>query len=113
MNVSRRTIFKFTLAGAALMSGPWPQLPEAAEELKMPGNVPEETFDFETKGVQGWSTVDGQWTVEEMAGAPSGKKVLVQRATPRLFYMHFWANDDPTKLAQALKAALDQTNSRK
>ena len=33
--------------------------------------------------------------------------------TPRLFYMHFWANDDPGKLAQALKAALDQTNSRK
>jgi len=33
--------------------------------------------------------------------------------TPRLFYMHFWANDDPTKLAQGLKAALDQTNSRK
>ncbi len=32
---------------------------------------------------------------------------------PRLFYMHFWANDDPVKLAQALKAALDQTNSRK
>jgi Domain of Unknown Function (DUF1259) len=32
---------------------------------------------------------------------------------PRLFYMHFWANDDPTKLAQALKAALDQTNSGK
>src|SRR5262245_39657617 len=33
--------------------------------------------------------------------------------TPRLFYMHFWANDDPVKLAQGLKAALDQTNSRK
>jgi hypothetical protein len=33
--------------------------------------------------------------------------------TPRLFYMHFWANDDPMKLAHALKAALDQTNSRK
>src|SRR6266404_3375848 len=32
---------------------------------------------------------------------------------PRLFYMHFWANDDPVKLAQALKTALDQTNSRK
>ena len=30
---------------------------------------------------------------------------------PRLFYMHFWANDDPAKLAQALRAALDQTNS--
>jgi hypothetical protein len=33
--------------------------------------------------------------------------------TPRLFYMHFWGNDDPVKLAQALKAALDVTNSRK
>jgi len=29
--------------------------------------------------------------------------------TPRLFYIHFWANDDPAKLAQGLKAALDQT----
>src|SRR5206468_5627133 len=33
--------------------------------------------------------------------------------SPRLFYMHFWGNDDPAKLAQGLKAALDQTNSRK
>jgi hypothetical protein len=32
---------------------------------------------------------------------------------PRLFYMHFWANDDPIKLAQGLKAALGQTNSAK
>jgi hypothetical protein len=30
---------------------------------------------------------------------------------PRLFYMHFWANDDPAKLAQALRAALDHTRS--
>jgi hypothetical protein len=33
--------------------------------------------------------------------------------TPWLFYMHFWANDEPVRLAQALKAALDQTNSVK
>jgi hypothetical protein len=33
--------------------------------------------------------------------------------TPRLFYMHFWANDDPVRLAQGLKAALGQTNSAK
>ena len=32
---------------------------------------------------------------------------------PRLFYMHFWANDDPVKLAGGLKAALAQTNSQK
>jgi Domain of Unknown Function (DUF1259) len=30
---------------------------------------------------------------------------------PRLFYMHFWANDDPAKLATALRSAVDQTNS--
>ena len=33
--------------------------------------------------------------------------------TPRLFYMHFWANDDPVALALGLKAALGETNSRK
>jgi hypothetical protein len=33
--------------------------------------------------------------------------------TPRLFFMHFWANDEPGKLARGLKAALDLTNSRK
>jgi Domain of Unknown Function (DUF1259) len=32
---------------------------------------------------------------------------------PRLFYMHFWANDDVVKLAKGLKAALDLTNSKK
>jgi hypothetical protein len=32
---------------------------------------------------------------------------------PRLFFMHFWANDDAAKLAKGLRAALDQTNSGK
>jgi hypothetical protein len=32
---------------------------------------------------------------------------------PRLFFMHFWANDDAGKLAKGLKAALDLTNSAK
>jgi len=32
---------------------------------------------------------------------------------PRLLFMHFWANDDAAKLARGLKAALDQTNSKK
>ena len=31
---------------------------------------------------------------------------------PRLFFMHFWANDDAMKLAKGLRAALDQTNSK-
>jgi len=31
---------------------------------------------------------------------------------PRLFYMHFWANDDALKLAKTLRSALDNTNSK-
>jgi hypothetical protein len=32
---------------------------------------------------------------------------------PRIFFMHFWANDDAVKLATALRAALDKTASAK
>jgi Domain of Unknown Function (DUF1259) len=32
---------------------------------------------------------------------------------PRLFFMHFWANDDAVTLAKGLRAALDNTNSFK
>jgi hypothetical protein len=86
MNLTRRGLL--TTALAALAAGaPWPRFRRAAaaEELKVPDNLPADTFDFETKGVEGWTTVDGQWAVEAMAGAPSGKKVLVQRATKNEF----------------------------
>ena len=29
---------------------------------------------------------------------------------PRLFFMHFWANDDATKLARGVRAARDKIN---
>jgi hypothetical protein len=32
---------------------------------------------------------------------------------PRLFFMHFWANDDVKKLANGLKAALANVNTAK
>jgi hypothetical protein len=32
---------------------------------------------------------------------------------PRLFFLHFWANDDAVKLANGLRAALDKTASTK
>ena len=57
----------------------------ASAEIQLPDNTPVETFDFESKGIEGWATVDGQWAVEDMAGAPRGKKVLVQRATMNPF----------------------------
>jgi hypothetical protein len=33
--------------------------------------------------------------------------------TPRLFFMHFWANDDAVQLARGLRAALDHTASKR
>ena len=33
--------------------------------------------------------------------------------SPRLFFMHFWANSDAVALARGLRAALDRTNSAK
>lgn len=33
--------------------------------------------------------------------------------SPRLFFMHFWANGDVTKLTDGLRAALDQMNVKK
>ncbi len=32
---------------------------------------------------------------------------------PRLFFMHFWANDDATKLAKTLRSALDRMHIKK
>ena len=31
---------------------------------------------------------------------------------PRVFFMHFWANDDAVKLAKAVRAALDQLSGK-
>jgi len=78
-------MFRTTLA--ALVVARWSPCPTpvAAEELKVPDGAPTDKFDFETKGIDGWTTVDGQWVVEDMAGAPSGKKVLIQRATKNQF----------------------------
>lgn len=80
---SRRRILKAMLGalGAPLFA------PRAspAQELKVPDTLPVERFDFGPKGVESWTTVGGQWAVEEMAGAPSGKRVLVQRAVRNAF----------------------------
>ena len=86
LTMSRRGLLKAALAalgtygvtrGAPALAG--------VMEIKVPDNVPEEKLDFDTQGIASWTTVDGQWAVEEMPGAPSGKKVLVQRATKNAF----------------------------
>jgi len=57
----------------------------SADEPSVPPTAPTERFDFEQKGIEGWRSIEGQWVVEEMAGAPSGKRVLVQRAVQNAF----------------------------
>src|SRR5262249_9245810 len=84
MDMTRRGLLKAALAGgggagaATSAACPWgvgtPQQ-----------GVPTEKFDVDSKGIQGWTTVDGQWVVEDMTGAPVGKKVLVQKATKNAF----------------------------
>src|SRR2546428_664103 len=84
--LSRRGLVKAGLAAAAAFSlSRHARARAAPAEIKLPENIPVDRFDFEAKGIEGWTTVDGQWAVEDMAGAPSGKKVLVQRATKNEF----------------------------
>jgi hypothetical protein len=57
----------------------------APAELKLPDGTAAERWDFEATGIDGWAVVTGQWAIEDMAGAPSGKRVLVQRAVKNEF----------------------------
>jgi hypothetical protein len=57
----------------------------APPEVALPAGTPEERYDFEARSLEGWTTVEGQLALEEMLGAPSGKRVLVQRATKNEF----------------------------
>jgi hypothetical protein len=52
-----------------------------AAELAMPETAAAVHFDFEKEGIESWKAVEGRWAIEEMAGAPSGGRVLAQRAT--------------------------------
>jgi hypothetical protein len=57
----------------------------AGGDLGMPSGASETRLEFETAGIERWKVVTGRWTVEDIEGAPSGKKVLVQRATDNDF----------------------------
>jgi hypothetical protein len=84
--MSRRGFLGAALAGlAAFGLAARGRAVAAPAELRVPDNVPAERVNFETKGIEGWTTVDGQWAVEDLAGPPSGKRVLVQRATRNAF----------------------------
>jgi hypothetical protein len=87
--VSRRRALKgaLRLGLASLAASMFTRSASAAEPdpLKLPEGLAVERWDFDARGIEGWTVVTGQWAVEDMAGAPSGKRVLVQRALKNTF----------------------------
>ena len=84
--MTRRSWLNATLAVlAAAGAGRFAHGAAPVSDLKLPDDAPSTVFDFESNGIDGWTSVAGRWTVEEMAGAPSGAKVLVQRETKNEF----------------------------
>ena len=81
MDMTRRAILRTGVAAMATGLALPVHVASGVEELKVSNDLPTEKFDFDSKGIEGWTTVDGQWVVEEMPGAPVGKKVLMQKAT--------------------------------
>jgi hypothetical protein len=83
---SRRRWLKTGLAalGAAFL---WPpgRLSAAGPDLALPADTPSRGYDFDRSGIESWTVVAGRWAVEDLSGAPKGRKGLVQRATGNEF----------------------------
>jgi Domain of Unknown Function (DUF1080) len=81
----RRNVLRTALNALALVITGKTGAAAAPVELALPATAPTEQLDFETKGIEGWTIPHGQWSVEPMADAPSGRRVLVQRAVKNPF----------------------------
>jgi len=57
----------------------------SAAEPEVPLTAATVRYDLEDGRPGDWKTIDGAWAIEEMAGAPSGRRVLVQRAVRNVF----------------------------
>lgn len=78
--------FMLSLLGVLGMFGlSAPPAAVGAGQLTVPDSSPARRFDFEQGGIDGWQTVSGRWMVEETAGAPSGRRALLQRAVQNAF----------------------------
>jgi len=77
-SVSRRSLLKGALrVGLASLAAPLAGAVSAQPAA--------ERWDFAAKGIEGWTSVDGRWAVEDMAGASGGSRVLVQRELKNTF----------------------------
>jgi len=57
----------------------------SAAELGVPATAVTVRYDLEDGRLGDWKTINGTWAIEAMAGAPSGRRVLVQRAVENVF----------------------------
>jgi len=71
------------LAGAGL--GRRAPAHAAPAPLPLPPGATEVKVDLDTRGIEDWTVVDGQWAVEQMPNAPGGQRAVVQRATRNAF----------------------------
>ena len=82
---------------------------------KTNANFPENPQRFGLPTIQGTVVLADAGTGEPLAVMDSASVTALHNHAlgdqPRLFYMHFWANDDPARLAGGLRAALDQVNT--
>jgi hypothetical protein len=51
-------------------------------------------------------------TLEQQGIAVTALDSQMLTEEPRLFFMHFWANDDARRLARELRMALEQTKAK-
>ena len=85
MLMSRRAVLGTILGGLGGYGLTRGRPAVAAPELAVPSTLPVETLDFDKTAIDAWTTVAGKWAVEDMPGAPSGSRVLVQRAVKNQF----------------------------
>jgi len=86
MRAPHVSLFELTLAmlglfGVFVLNGNQETLAveTSAYELRLSDNARVEQFDFGQKGIETWKIIDGLWAVEEVADAPSGRRVLILR----------------------------------
>jgi Domain of Unknown Function (DUF1080) len=82
---SRRRVLGIGLGALAISVVEMKRASAAPVELALPGATPAEQWDFETKGIDRWTVLEGQWSVEPMTDASSGRRVLVRRAVKNAF----------------------------
>lgn len=51
-------------------------------------------------------------TLEQQGIAVTAVHSHMLTEEPRLFFLHFWANDDATRLARGLRMAVEQTKAK-